>query len=435
MAKRHKSTPAEPEAVRVTVDPPESAEDDDEDHARPGDNDIGDQGEYECTRCFSATITRGGATAGSIRATLVKSIADGAYDFHDVCDSESPEMQEIGCTMFSAAGAPRYGPLKGNEEIAAGGGFLYIQEFLAYEATNKSERQDVRGLIAQDCAKKWPQLSAEELEDLAADALMQFLTLPELAGRWAIAVYIAKGRGVEDFAAAQAEDARPFIRAGFSQVTLSQAKGWLYVTRDKLGLRSREEAAGTTLEGNIAGGSPAPSGLDKQLLEQLMRSGRGQDAMPAVRALVARGASVTQSHALHCCAANGGRMVTLLPELLQLGGDVNGRDRENLTPLMLAAQKVAQAEGAPDTTMLALMFASGADKELTDGEGKTALGHLRAVTRGLNDFRSTMLSQPRVPPNPMLEAMLMPNGGPTEADEAANEEGGAGEAGDDSDDY
>jgi hypothetical protein len=213
-------------------------------------------------------------------------------------------------------------------------------------------------------------------------------------------------------------------------------------------LRSHAEAAGIALVQNpnaVAGTAP-PSGLDAELFaltKTLGQPGQAETAIEAVRALVDRGASVTGSNALHCCAANGASMAGLIPGLLRLGGDINGRDFQGSTPLIMAASKAAWATvDAPEnmtpealagaTATIEVLLANGADRALADGDGLTALGVMRRTVRATNDFRAAMLEQQRRPPHPALEASAAgqraapPRGRPTRRSAARNTTAGSG---------
>lgn len=64
------------------------------------DDPVGDQGDYECTRNFSARIEADGRSVGTLQATLI----DRPGPFHAACDAESAELQEFGCVLFGSNG-------------------------------------------------------------------------------------------------------------------------------------------------------------------------------------------------------------------------------------------------------------------------------------------------------------------------------------------
>lgn len=124
---------------------------------------------------------------------------------------------------------------------------------------------------------------------------------------------------------------------------------------------------------------------------------------------------------------------------------INSRDESNNTPLMVAAASAPMSGSmhqAPDIVRIEKLVALGADRDLRDPRGRTAYGVLRGACSGLRDFYTTfgLTGQSDGAAEAALdraEAMLMPPGGPTEADLATMppaghemDEGSDGEYGD-----
>lgn len=110
--------------------------------------------------------------------------------------------------------------------------------------------------------------------------------------------------------------------------------------------------------------------------------------LPAARELLARGASVPASFALHAAASVGAEL--LVAALLSLCSDrataVNACDQQRMTPLMYAAAKAA--DGGP-ASLCFLLVAEGASTTAKDGKGRTAHAHLQLALRNSADFRRT----------------------------------------------
>ena len=117
--------------VTVSIHPKERCGDDDEDddnddndYDDDDDDPLGRQGEYESTRCFSASIECDGKPAGELSAVIVQRPGP----FHSACDAESADLQAIGWLLFGATGQPRHPAIHGNATVR-NGGFLYIDSY------------------------------------------------------------------------------------------------------------------------------------------------------------------------------------------------------------------------------------------------------------------------------------------------------------------
>ena len=137
------------------------------------------------------------------------------------------------------------------------------------------------------------------------------------------------------------------------------------------------------------------------------------------------GACVVRANALHLmtfCPRAAPR--GLIKFLCSIGGPdaINERDSGGLTPLMLAATKMAR-DDSPDLTMLRELLACGADRSLVVNttDGLTALGIYReAVCHQASQFSDTGFPRtPRI--NFEIEGLLMPANGPTMADRAVSD--------------
>ena len=84
-------------------------------------DDIGFDGGYG-TRHFSAKIKVNGKPGGTLSGRLLERPS---RDFHSACDSDSQELQEMGCVLFGSDGRPRYSAIKSDASTGSGG-FLYI---------------------------------------------------------------------------------------------------------------------------------------------------------------------------------------------------------------------------------------------------------------------------------------------------------------------
>ena len=431
------AAPSSTAHITVHIDPKE--EDDDEYDYNDGDADtLGYPAEYG-TRNFSASIKVDGKPAGSISARL---LIRPSRVFHSACDADSAELQEIGCVLFGSDGKPRYPALK-SDVSAHSGGFLYISTFHVA-----------------------PEFRKDGATDVGTAAIGALLCQPDLVQRWTVAAYIAdsqewmtpeerdeeretsraaafgertesaseRARRVMAVSGRMAKDSRQFVRAGFKEINYKDG-GWLYMTRGMMStppltheaalavpLRVAAKSTGAVADGEV----PMPSGKDAELLELLMtnRDGASPAVLARVDALISKGARPTEAQALHCAAANS--IHELFQPLIERGADVNGRGANGTTPLMIAAEaalgKTSMYNPTPSPQAVAMLIALGADKNLTERSGLTALGCFYRSVRSMNDFKAALTGGPKTKVDPALKAMLMPHNGPSAADKECEDD-------------
>lgn len=336
--------------VSVRIHPKERedyGEDSEDNFSDDDDDDLGCQGDYECTRAFGGDILVGGQKAGSFSAHLVDRGLAGSM-FHAACDAESSELQEFGCALFSSNGAPRYPALKSDASVGRGG-FIYIDTF------NLDAEHRLEGAT-----------------DVGAAAIRALLSCPELSGRWTVASYIAdsnavqssaevaaeRARQIAEFQGAPAEtveekshriaginermakDARQFLRAGFFEMAYKEG-GWLYLTKRMMQspptthavalavpLRLTSEAGAT----GAASASASRVGLteaDSRLLQELKGASGATTAsvLATVDRFIAQGADLTRAGVLQFCVANGKK--ELLEPILTRGAQISGKDGQS----------------------------------------------------------------------------------------------------------
>ena len=433
--------------VTVRIHPKERedyGEDGEEDYFSDDDgDDLGHQGDYECTRAFSGDILVGSQKAGSFSAHLIdRKRCKAGNMFHTVCDAESGELQEFGCALFSSNGAPRYPALKSDASVARGG-FIYIDTF----ELNAEHRMD-------------------GATDVGAAAIRALLSCPQISGRWTVASYIADSRAVlsaaqvaaehkRDFIMARAQfdsepaetveekscriaginermakDARQFLRAGFAEMAYKTG-GWLYMTARMMQSppMTHSQALAVPLRlTSAAGAASASAGLvglseaDGRLLQKLRGDGVATtaDVLTTVDRFVAQGADLTRAGVLQFCVANGKK--ELLEPMLTRGAQISGKDgRSGATALMVAAgctlAQISRYNRQHDSTMVSTLIALGADKNVVDDDGCSALGYYFRAIRDMNDFSQTFFgAEMRQKADPVLRRMLEPEGGPTAAD-------------------
>jgi hypothetical protein len=226
-----------------------------------------------------------------------------------------------------------------------------------------------------------------------------------------------------------AQDCRPFVRARFVEIGAAQVPsgGQLVTTTalQQLPALTHSEALNVPLRcADAPEAIPGPMGLDLELCSAVAnaRSDAQTATLAKIDSLLAAGAHIDRACALHCAACNS--QAELITAVLERGADVNARDAQGDTALMVAAKAVENAYNRihnphDDTTCMDLLLAHGADVSLVDSSGYSALGNYRLEHRNYNDFRAALLDDGPRPRNLAIEARLCPRTGPTDEDEAA----------------
>ena len=93
---------------------------------------------------------------------------------------------------------------------------------------------------------------------------------------------------------------------------------------------------------------------------------------------------------------------------------------------MIAAEaalgKTSMHNPTPSPQAIAMLIALGADKNLTERSGLTALGCFYRSVRSSNDFKAALTGGPETKVDPTLKAMLMPDNGPSAADKECEDD-------------
>mmetsp|Transcript_15831 Transcript_15831/g.43949 ORF Transcript_15831/g.43949 Transcript_15831/m.43949 type:complete len:212 (+) Transcript_15831:1-636(+) len=165
---------------------------------------------------------------------------------------------------------------------------------------------------------------------------------------------------------------------------------------------------------------------DRQLHHELMHNSSASTAsmLATVDRFLAQGADLTRAGVLQFSVVHG--KSELLEPLLSRGAQISGKDGQSgLTALMLAAEAVpghfSRDRQQHDSSVVSTLLALGADKNVLDNDGRSALGYYLKAIRGKNDTHATfdlhqvgLLKQIA---DPLLVRMLTPDGGPTCADQ------------------
>jgi hypothetical protein len=137
---------------------------------------------------------------------------------------------------------------------------------------------------------------------------------------------------------------------------------------------------------------------------------------------------IREANVFHACISNGEQSLLELALQFIPAEDrtqlVNSLDRNGATPLMVAA--CANCGSDKMVKLCLFLINLGADKDIVDAGGMTALGKFRTLVRSRTDYTRAMLPQEVIARQRQssaelsrrMEPLLMPSNGPTEADDA-----------------
>jgi len=393
---------------------------------------------------------------GSICAQYIKREAN----FCEKCERIGGDLEEVAGEIFEEGGKIHCNDLKSFDSCWQGPDdcyFLYIHRIDVQEEFESSEkRSDVissllKLFLTDKRMKKWkivayrandnPQPGEHPFVE-PSDGLLPFFV--ENQEEYAENKWTAWETERRECIGS---DSRPFLRVGFQELSKESTEemGFLYVTKKmfsqigndrmsfakaaQIKLRCDDppdveqyrkeklqfELLATILEEDCQLGSEnhKPQCDDSSIVERVL---------PRIDELIAKGADVGESKALHAAAYQF--FSGLFSPLLDRGGELDSRDKNSMTPLMIVGSNVyKRIENDSVRSLLAIssLIAMGADKNLRDRAGRTALGHYYQTMKDLNDLERSQLGVPETPIDRALERALMPEGGPTEADQRARD--------------
>ena len=245
--------------------------------------------------------------------------------FHANCDNESSDLQETGCLLFGGRGEPRHPQVKALQLSAEGllPDFLYIDDLAVAAGQEEAAPHALRAMLL-------------ELQEQRGWALVAFYVCAPRSEASCRDRRHAKLLEVNRLAA---------VRAGLVQV----GDGPVYIA-------SPQQAAAPVLllaqALAVAEQQPpepkAKSAEDEELFNLVMDSTQEYDKkdvlcdkdLDRVKALLAKGATLQGSHALHVCAARGAMacLFSLLVLLPHGPGQLAAVNACVLHPLSIAAQ-------------------------------------------------------------------------------------------------
>jgi hypothetical protein len=355
------------------------------------------------------------AVVGRLKGLVIDRDFRPRWQFHELCDSESQELQEMGVCFCNDDGTLRYEDLNGltkeQDAAASSGGFLQIEEVSISEAHRRKD-------LGVRCVKKlleW--LNARDVRQCEENTGIKPLYKCLRAG-WTLAVlqpglenteedrkrwreeHEREREGGEPSAADQAQKAermalrkagkrkvtQQWARLGFQQACF--ASNLWYVIPSRLGLKTKEEVSDLLITETP---EPQPvNNLDKPLILYL----REATALPLpsfeaeVRRLVASGADLNRCHVLIHAVMNGVTFEAKLRLLVHLGANPNDADEFGQTALHALAELIGGDTATREGAVIAAncLIGLGASCSVKDVYGNTPLETVLKQIRHYVDF-------------------------------------------------
>ena len=362
--------------------------------------------EFESAMQVSVTIMHGSVTVGSVKAFLVDRDFRPRWQFHELCDAESQELQEMGVLFCNDDGTVRFADIDGLDATADGaashGGFLQI-EMVRLDEEHRHKDVGVRCIKAllewmnareegrQSTLPWWNTLHSSwtlaalqpGLETTEEDRRRYFAQEKEPS-----AEEKAREEEREEEREAQAIIARrkvalQWARLGFRQAQF--ASDYWYLTPNRTCLKTKADVAELQIT-KMPKIKPIVE-ADEPLCEYFSRcetEGRPATFELDVRRLVAEGADLSRMHALHRAASNGIKTEADFQLLVSLGADPTRTTEMGRTALHVTAGLVGHGKRA--VVAAKALAAVGVPRSVLDVYGDTALQTAIKQLRNYDDF-------------------------------------------------
>eukprot|EP00597_Dinobryon_sp_UTEXLB2267_P007079 CAMPEP_0170083280 /NCGR_PEP_ID=MMETSP0019_2-20121128/18669_1 /TAXON_ID=98059 /ORGANISM="Dinobryon sp., Strain UTEXLB2267" /LENGTH=362 /DNA_ID=CAMNT_0010298595 /DNA_START=208 /DNA_END=1296 /DNA_ORIENTATION=+ len=287
---------------------------------------------------------------------------------NSVCDADSSELIEAATCLFYNSNKFK-SPIKSriiDHDITNAGNFMYLKSFDIYDPPSRH-----RGLSYVMLRALFSRVAKYNC------SICAFLCLPWKTGRHpdGDSEYVDRCEDENLNATISQKIARHFARIGFLQ-----AKGTSYMfleisrlpeTLLTIPAESVVFVQRITIEPTL--------NEHNQRLVSLIKNNKTIDAA-TLRPLIAEGACLDQSCALHIAGAN--RYVSTMRLLILFGANINQLDFNGYTPLMICC-----SVGSIDC--IQCLLDAKADVNVLDRDGKAAVTHLKKYLIHINNFRLT----------------------------------------------
>ena len=388
--------------------------------------------EYESAMLVAVSITHGSTEVGSVKAFLIDRDFRPRWQFHELCDSESQELQEMGVLFCNDDGTVRYADIDGldagTDGAASRGGFLQIELVTLVEAhrhkdvgvrcvkallewMNARDERERRERKERRAAQR-PDLSRPP-DAAALDWLTGGRECKNLHSSWTLAALMpglettaedtlrmrnpaahnaepsAEELAREEKAAAQAVIARRKVALQWARLGFRQAKfasDYWYLTPSRLCLKTKADVAELQIT-KMPEVEPVAE-ADVPLSEYFFRckrEGRPATFEQDIRRLVAQGADLNRVHALHRALCNDVSAEADFRLLVSLGADPKTLNEMGQTALHFTSTLVGGDEQKKARAVVAAkaLVAVGVPLSVVDVHGDTAERQCRLVLKQL----------------------------------------------------
>ena len=362
--------------------------------------------EFESVVVLSVDIHHGQSKAGSLTGLVIdRSFRPRPrWTFHELCDAQSRELQQMGVCFCNNDGTLRYADLDGldakNDSAANWGGFLQIE----LVSISEEHRHKDLGVRCVKAVLEWLNVQDKREREEHLQEEMRSLDLKSRLGfGWTLAVLSPGlenvGEDAECRMAAFLRD-RPasasarkvtlqWARLGFRQAKFGS--DFWFLTPGGLALKSKTDVAELQIT-RVPKREPLHKD-DQALLKYLLGCVDDQGRVSAgfeanVRRLVAQGAEPERAHALHRAVEFGVAAGAHFRLLVSLGANLDGTDELGAVALHRTAALLDRGERTQARAVAAAeaLISLGANRSVADVFGDTPLMSVLKQMRDRKDF-------------------------------------------------
>lgn len=342
--------------------------------------------EFESVVVLSVDIHHGQSKAGSLTGLVIdRSFRPRPrWTFHELCDAQSRELQQMGVCFCNNDGTLRYADLDGldakNDSAANWGGFLQIE----LVSISEEHRHKDLGVRCVKAVLEWLNVQDKREREEHLQEEMRSLDLKSRLGfGWTLAVLSPGlenvGEDAECRMAAFLRD-RPasasarkvtlqWARLGFRQAKFGS--DFWFLTPGGLALKSKTDVAELQIT-RVPKREPLHKD-DQALLKYLLGCVDDQGRVSAgfeanVRRLVAQGAEPERAHALHRAVEFGVAAGAHFRLLVSLGANLDGTDELGAVALHRTAALLDRGERTQARAVAAAeaLISLGANRSVAD---------------------------------------------------------------------
>ena len=301
---------------------------------------------------------------GDLKGNLIDRDHRPRWNFHELCDAESAELQGMSTALCNQDGTLRFDRIQNlnrDEHWACShGGFLQV-EIVRLEQAHRGNDIGLRFFCA---LLEWLTDSWSLAVIHPAPHNNHSPSAGEMIAAGLSGPTPAQQQSCQD---ATSKICRHFSRLGFQQAAIG-SDYWYLPSTEVVSLKKKDVV---DLQITQVEAAPLIEDIDKPLADLVVRLAAADRDMldpgslhAAIRQAVERGGSVARINGLHRAAANGMSRLSSMGLLVELGQSVNQRDFAQNTPLHCTASRL-------DIESISSLIKLGADRTLKNCFGRT----------------------------------------------------------------